>query len=67
MLYLPVSVLKAFRLLDDYPGIQVFAYLAYYFSVCVTPVIYICMSREYRQAYKELWPCGKTSKLSEST
>lgn len=65
--YLPLLVLKAFRLLDDYPGVQVFAYLTFYFSGCVNPVIYICMSREYRQAYKELWPCAKSAALSEST
>ncbi|XP_077551666.1 G-protein coupled receptor moody-like [Haemaphysalis longicornis] len=65
--YLPVVVLKTFRLLDDYPGIHVFAYVTYYFSGCVNPLIYICMSREYRQAYKELWPCAKSGTLSEST
>lgn len=65
--YLPLLVLKAFRLLDDYPGVQVFAYLTFYFSGCVNPVIYICMSREYRQAYKELWPCAKSTVLSDST
>ncbi|XP_050038374.1 G-protein coupled receptor moody-like [Dermacentor andersoni] len=65
--YLPLLVLKAFRLLDNYPAIQVFAYLTFYFSGCVNPIIYICMSREYRQAYKELWPCAKSAALSEST
>ncbi|KAL3211589.1 hypothetical protein MRX96_036315 [Rhipicephalus microplus] len=65
--YLPLLVLKAFRLLDNYPGIQVFAYLTFYFSGCVNPIIYICMSREYRQAYKQLWPCAKSAALSEST
>lgn len=65
--YLPLLVLKAFRLLDNYPSIQVFAYLTFYFSGCVNPIIYICMSREYRQAYKELWPCAKSAALSEST
>ncbi|KAH9374677.1 hypothetical protein HPB48_009229 [Haemaphysalis longicornis] len=62
--YLPIVVLKSFRLLDDYPGVQVFAYVTYYFSGCVNPVIYICMSREYRQAYKELWPRTKSAALS---
>ncbi|KAK8783234.1 G-protein coupled receptor moody-like [Amblyomma americanum] len=65
--YLPLLTLKAFRLLDNYPGVQVFAYLTFYFSGCVNPVIYICMSREYRQAYKELWPCAKSAALSDST
>ncbi|XP_075721947.1 G-protein coupled receptor moody-like [Rhipicephalus microplus] len=65
--YLPLLVLKAFRLLDNYPGIQVFAYLTFYFSGCVNPIIYICMSLEYRQAYKQLWPCAKSAALSEST
>ncbi|XP_077551735.1 G-protein coupled receptor moody-like [Haemaphysalis longicornis] len=64
--YLPVVVLDSFRLLDGYPGVQVSACLTYYLSACVNPVIYICMSREYRQAYKELWLCAKSAALSES-
>ncbi|XP_042144550.1 G-protein coupled receptor moody [Ixodes scapularis] len=64
--YLPLLLLKAFRLLDNYPGVQVVAYLNFYFSGCVNPIIYICMSREYRQAYRELFQ-RKRSTLSDST
>lgn len=66
--YLPLLLLKAFRLLDNYPSIQVLAYLNFYFSGCVNPIVYICMSREYRQAYRELFKGdGTTAPLSEST
>ncbi|CAN7983672.1 unnamed protein product [Ixodes hexagonus] len=64
--YLPLLLLKAFRLLDNYPGVQVVAYLNFYFSGCVNPIIYICMSREYRQAYRELFQ-KKGAILSDST
>ncbi|XP_077551662.1 G-protein coupled receptor moody-like [Haemaphysalis longicornis] len=64
--YLPAVVCDSLHLMGGLPGVQVFACLTYYFSACVNPVIYICMSREYRQAYKELWLCAKSAALSES-
>lgn len=64
--YLPLLVLKAFRLLDNYPGVQVVAYLTFYLSGCVNPVIYICMSKEYRKAYWELLSRKQGSQLSDS-
>ncbi|XP_064472720.1 G-protein coupled receptor moody-like [Ornithodoros turicata] len=65
--YLPLFVLKAFRLLDDYPGVQVFAYLTFYFSGCVHPIIYICMSREYRKSYFDLFRRAQGTTLAETT
>ncbi|XP_064485818.1 G-protein coupled receptor moody-like [Ornithodoros turicata] len=67
MCYLPLLVLKAFRLLDDYPGVQVFAYLTFYFSGCVNPIIYICMSREYRKSYFDLFRRVQGATLSDTT
>ncbi|XP_077551177.1 G-protein coupled receptor moody-like [Haemaphysalis longicornis] len=65
--YLPTTVVQMFRLMDDYPLVHVLAYLTYYLSGCVNPLIYIYMSREYRQAFKELWLCARCAVLSEST
>ncbi|XP_077551965.1 G-protein coupled receptor moody-like [Haemaphysalis longicornis] len=65
--YLPTTVVQMFRRMDDYPLVHVLAYLTYYLSGCVNPLIYIYMSREYRQAFKELWLCARCAVLSEST
>ncbi|XP_064485817.1 G-protein coupled receptor moody-like [Ornithodoros turicata] len=59
--YLPLLLLKAFRILNHCPAVQVTAYMTFYLSGCLNPVIYICMSREYRKAYSDLFSRDKAS------
>lgn len=67
MCYFPLLFLKAFRLLDNYPGVQVSAYLTFYFSGCVNPIIYICMSQEYRKSYYQLFKASCKTASSDTT
>ncbi|XP_058055904.1 G-protein coupled receptor moody [Anopheles bellator] len=53
--YLPITVVKLFR-----PSMQilnVMSYLLIYLTTCINPIIYVVMSREYRQAYSDLVLC----------
>ncbi|XP_052888096.1 G-protein coupled receptor moody [Anopheles moucheti] len=53
--YLPITVVKLFR-----PSMQVLnvvSYLLIYLTTCINPIIYVVMSREYRQAYSDLVLC----------
>uniref|UniRef100_A0A8W7PMU1 G-protein coupled receptors family 1 profile domain-containing protein n=1 Tax=Anopheles coluzzii TaxID=1518534 RepID=A0A8W7PMU1_ANOCL len=61
--YLPITVVKLFR-----PSVQVLnvvSYLLIYLTTCINPIIYVVMSREYRQAYSDLVLC-RTYEIAKS-
>uniref|UniRef100_A0A182SKD9 G-protein coupled receptors family 1 profile domain-containing protein n=1 Tax=Anopheles maculatus TaxID=74869 RepID=A0A182SKD9_9DIPT len=61
--YLPITVVKLFR-----PSMQVLnvvSYLLIYLTTCINPIIYVVMSREYRQAYSDLVLC-RTYEMAKS-
>uniref|UniRef100_A0A182K8F7 G-protein coupled receptors family 1 profile domain-containing protein n=1 Tax=Anopheles christyi TaxID=43041 RepID=A0A182K8F7_9DIPT len=61
--YLPITVVKLFR-----PSMQVLnvvSYLLIYLTTCINPIIYVVMSREYRQAYSDLVLC-RTYEIAKS-
>ncbi|KAG8222572.1 hypothetical protein J437_LFUL011698 [Ladona fulva] len=56
--YLPITVTKTFRSVD-YPVLNILGYILIYLTTCINPIIYVVMSSEYRQAYKNLLMCRK--------
>ncbi|XP_063228657.1 G-protein coupled receptor moody-like [Bacillus rossius redtenbacheri] len=55
--YLPITITKTFHESLDLHGLNVAGYLLIYLSTCINPIIYVVMSSEYRQAYKNLLVC----------
>lgn len=51
----PIGFIKLLRKEGDLPVMNVLAYVFYFSSSFVNPVIYIAMSKEYRTAYKDLF------------
>lgn len=73
--YLPITISKTSHELDDLHVLNITAYVLIYLTTCINPIIYVVMSSEYRQAYKNLLMCkssleqqqthrGVTKKLS---
>ncbi|XP_046383811.1 G-protein coupled receptor moody [Ischnura elegans] len=56
--YLPITITKTFRSFDM-PVLNIFGYIFIYLTTCINPIIYVVMSSEYRQAYKNLLMCRK--------
>lgn len=55
--YLPITISKTFRDYFDYRGLNIAGYILIYLTTCINPIIYVVMSSEYRQAYKNLLMC----------
>lgn len=55
--YLPITVSKAFRDYFDDGVLNIAGYVCIYLTTCINPIIYVVMSSEYRQAYKNLLMC----------
>ncbi|XP_069673766.1 G-protein coupled receptor moody [Periplaneta americana] len=55
--YLPITVSKTFRDTIDIHGLNIAGYILIYLTTCINPIIYVVMSSEYRQAYKNLLMC----------
>ncbi|XP_064485819.1 protein trapped in endoderm-1-like [Ornithodoros turicata] len=53
--YLPLLVVQAFGIFRDSPWVRVLCCITFSFSGCINPIIYVCMSREYRKSYFELF------------
>lgn len=62
--YLPVTVAKLKDPFVKYPGLHILGYILCYFSACVNPIIYVIMSRQYRQAYKTVLFCRRPRMFS---
>lgn len=58
--HLPITLTKTIFLeINPHPIPNIIGYVLIYFTTCVNPVIYVVMSSEYRQAYKNLMKCGR--------
>lgn len=55
--YLPITVTKTFRSYIDHRVLNIAGYILIYLTTCINPIIYVVMSSEYRQAYKNLLMC----------
>lgn len=56
--HLPITLTKTIFLdMTSHPVANVVGYVLIYFTTCANPVIYVVMSNEYRQAYKNLLKC----------
>lgn len=55
--YLPITISKTFRDCFDFRGLNIAGYILIYLTTCINPIIYVVMSSEYRQAYKNLLMC----------
>lgn len=59
--YLPITLTKIFREFTLNPFANIAGYLLIYMTTCINPIIYVVMSSEYRQAYKNLLMCAKSA------
>lgn len=41
-------------------AVNIIGYVLIYLTTCINPIIYVVMSSEYRQAYKNLLTCKKS-------
>ena len=55
--YLPITVSKTFQDTIDIHELNIAGYILIYLTTCINPIIYVVMSSEYRQAYKNLLMC----------
>jgi hypothetical protein len=55
--YLPITISKTFKDTIDIHGLNMAGYILIYLTTCINPIIYVVMSSEYRQAYKNLLMC----------
>lgn len=65
--HLPISVTKIFLEFTFHPALKIVSYILLYLTTCINPIIYVVMSNEYRQAYKNLVMCRPQSVEQEST
>jgi 7 transmembrane receptor (rhodopsin family) len=52
--YLPITLTKIVHDITEVHGVNIAGYLLIYLTTCINPIIYVIMSSEYRQAYKNL-------------
>ncbi len=55
--YLPITITKTSKYLSQFHVLNICGYLLIYLTTCINPIIYVVMSSEYRQAYKNLLTC----------
>jgi hypothetical protein len=55
--YLPITISKTFKDTIDIQELNIAGYVLIYLTTCINPIIYVVMSSEYRQAYKNLLMC----------
>lgn len=59
--YLPITITKTSTYLSQFHVLNICGYLLIYLTTCINPIIYVVMSSEYRQAYKNLLTCRRSS------
>lgn len=60
--YMPITLVKSLSKEVDLGGaINILGYVLIYLTTCINPIIYVVMSSEYRQAYKNLLTCKQSS------
>lgn len=55
--YLPITLTKVSSSIAGVNFVFIMGYLLVYLTTCINPIIYVVMSSEYRQAYKNLLMC----------
>ncbi|CAB0016657.1 unnamed protein product [Nesidiocoris tenuis] len=55
--YLPITLSKTYRDAVELRALNIAGYILIYLTTCINPIIYVVMSSEYRQAYKNLLMC----------
>ncbi|KAL0878945.1 hypothetical protein ABMA27_003938 [Loxostege sticticalis] len=65
--HLPISVTKIFLEFSIHPFVNITSYILLYLTTCINPIIYVVMSNEYRQAYKNLITCRSDQDFPESS
>ncbi|KAL4715691.1 hypothetical protein ACJJTC_006270 [Scirpophaga incertulas] len=66
--HLPISVIKIFLEFSTHPIVNIASYVLLYLTTCINPIIYVVMSNEYRQAYKNIiLRRGSDQDLADST
>lgn len=59
--YMPITLVKSLSKEVDLGGaINILGYVLIYLTTCINPIIYVVMSSEYRQAYKNLLTCKQS-------
>ncbi|XP_059482547.1 protein trapped in endoderm-1-like [Neocloeon triangulifer] len=56
--YLPITLTKTFKAVE-FMNLNILSYILVYLTTCTNPIIYVVMSSEYRQAYKNLIMCRR--------
>jgi 7 transmembrane receptor (rhodopsin family) len=56
--YLPITITKTFKEIE-LRNLNILSYILIYLTTCTNPIIYVVMSSEYRQAYKNLLMCRR--------
>lgn len=60
--YMPITLVKSLSKEVDLGGaINIIGYVLIYLTTCINPIIYVVMSSEYRQAYKNLLTCKQSN------
>ncbi|XP_013192312.2 G-protein coupled receptor moody [Amyelois transitella] len=65
--HLPISLTKIFFEFSNHTSLKIVSYVLIFLTTCVNPIIYVVMSNEYRQAYKDLVTCQPQVDAVEST
>jgi len=65
--YLPITISKTSHELDGLHVLNITAYVLIYLTTCINPIIYVVMSSEYRQAYKNLLMCKSSLEQQQQT
>lgn len=63
--YLPITLSKVLQSISGINFIFIISYVLVYCTTWVNPIIYVVMSSEFRQAYKNLLMCREGSKVSK--
>ncbi|KAK9511536.1 hypothetical protein O3M35_000172 [Rhynocoris fuscipes] len=65
--YLPITLSKTYRDLLEMRALNIAGYILIYLTTCINPIIYVVMSSEYRQAYKNLLMCRSADSQMNTT
>lgn len=63
--YLPITVTKISRSATEQHFFNISGYLLIYLTTCINPLIYVLMSLEYRQAYRNIILCKRDKKKED--
>lgn len=62
--YLPITITKVVDKDVNWPELHLVGYIMIYLSSCINPLIYVCMNKQYRKAYKTVLLCKAPRILS---